>query len=126
MKNIQKTKKQENESKLEVFVAKFEKIQIFQKFYKLITIIKIYRIALVQGKWGEVMVGVFKNLVVHLRRWMKFLIILAIGLGIILFIVFSTYYPMYSVTVNKEFFGYTDDKKALQDKINEYMKKRRW
>ena len=72
------------------------------------------------------MVGIFKNIVIHLRRWMKFLIILAIGLGIILFIVFSTYKPMYSVTVNGDFLGYTDNKRALQDKINEYMKKRRW
>ncbi|MBR1539663.1 MAG: hypothetical protein IJ629_00485 [Clostridia bacterium] len=71
------------------------------------------------------MVGIFKNIVIHLRRWMKFLIILAIGLGIILFIVFSTYKPMYSVTVNGDFLGYTDNKRALQDKINEYMKKRR-
>ena len=68
------------------------------------------------------MVSIFKNVVVQLRKWMKFLIILAIGLGIILFIVFSTYKPMYSVTVNGEFLGYTDDKKNLQDKINEYMK----
>ena len=71
------------------------------------------------------MVSVFKNLVIHLREWMKFLIILAIGLGIILFIVFSTYKPMYSVTVNEKFIGYTDNKKKLQDKINEYMKKRK-
>lgn len=55
---------------------------------------------------------------------MKFLIILAIGLGIILFIVFSTYKPMYSVNVNGKFLGYTDNKRQLQDKINEYMKKR--
>lgn len=97
---------------------------IFQKFYKLITSIKKYRIAIVLGKRGGKMVGVLKNLVIHLRRWMKFLIILAIGLGIILFIVFSTYKPMYSVTVNGKFLGYTDNKRELQDKINEYMKKR--
>ena len=69
------------------------------------------------------MVSVFKNVVIHLRRWMKFLIILAIGLGIILFIVFSTYKPMYSVSLDGQFLGYTDNKKELQDKINEYMKK---
>ena len=72
------------------------------------------------------MVSIFKNIVVQLRRWMKFLIILAIGLGIILFIVFSTYKPMYSVTVDGKFLGYTDNKKNLQDKISEYMKKRKW
>lgn len=71
------------------------------------------------------MVGIFKNIVIHTRRWMKLLIILAIGLGIILFIVFSTYKPMYSVSVNGEFLGYTDNKSSLQDKINEYMRKRR-
>ena len=72
------------------------------------------------------MVSIFKNVVVHLRRWMKFLIILAIGLGIILFIVFSTYKPMYLVTVDGKALGYTDNKRVLQDKINEYMKKRWW
>lgn len=71
------------------------------------------------------MVSIFKNIVIQLRRWMKFLIILAIGLGIILFIVFSTYKPMYSVSVKGDFLGYTDNKKKLQDKISEYMKKRR-
>ena len=72
------------------------------------------------------MVSIFKNAVVQFRKWMKFLIILAIGLGIILFVVFSTYKPMYSVTLNNEFLGYTDNKKNLQDKISEYMKKRKW
>lgn len=71
------------------------------------------------------MVSVFKNIVVHFRRWMKFLIILAIGLGIILSIVYSTYKPMYAVMLNDKFLGYTDNKKELQDKINKYMKKRR-
>ena len=71
------------------------------------------------------MVSVFKNMVIQLRKWMKFLIILAIGLGIILFVVFSTYKPMYSVTLKGKFLGYTDNKKNLQDKISEYMKKRR-
>lgn len=68
------------------------------------------------------MVSVFKNLVIHFRTWIKFLIILAIGLGIIFFIVFSVYKPVYAVTISGEFLGYTDDKGELQDKINEYMK----
>lgn len=70
------------------------------------------------------MVSIFKNIVIQFRKWMKFLIILTVGLGIILFIVFSTYKPMYSVIVNGDFLGYTDNKKNLQDRINEYMKKR--
>ena len=91
----------------------------------MITKIKIYRITLIYGRRGEKVVSIFKNIVIHLRRWMKFLIILAIGLGIILFIVFSTYKPMYAVNVDGKFLGYTDNKGLLQDKINEYMKKRR-
>ena len=69
------------------------------------------------------MVGVFKNLFVHFRTWIKFLIILAIGLGIISFIVFSSYKPMYAVKIHGEFVGYAEDKSKLQDKISEYMKK---
>ena len=72
------------------------------------------------------MVSIFRNLIIYMKKWMKFLIILAIGLGIILSIVFSTYKPMYSVTLKGKFLGYTDNKKELQDKINEYMKKRKW
>lgn len=68
------------------------------------------------------MVGVFKNLVVHFRTWIKFLIILAVGLGIIFFLVFSVYKPVYAVTIAGNFLGYTDNKGELQDKINEYMK----
>ena len=68
------------------------------------------------------MVSVFKNLVIHFRTWIKFLIILAIGLGIIFFIVFSVYKPVYAVTISGKFLGYSNDKSELQDKINEYMK----
>ncbi len=68
------------------------------------------------------MVSVFKNLVIHFRTWIKFLIILAIGLGIIFFIVFSVYKPVYAVTISGNFLGYTDDKSKLQENINEYMK----
>lgn len=68
------------------------------------------------------MVSVFKNLFIHFRTWIKFLIILAIGLGIICFIVFSVYKPVYAVTISGDFLGYTDDKSELQENINEYMK----
>ncbi len=68
------------------------------------------------------MVSIFKNLFIHFRTWIKFLIILAIGLGIIFFIVFSVYKPMYAVTIEGKFMGYTEDKSKLQNKISEYMK----
>jgi murein DD-endopeptidase MepM/ murein hydrolase activator NlpD len=68
------------------------------------------------------MVSVFKNLFVHFRTWIKFLLILAVGLGIIFFIVFSAYKPMYTVSLNGEILGYIEDKSELQDKISKYMK----
>ena len=63
-----------------------------------------------------------KNLIVHFRTWIKFLILLLIALGIIFTLVFSVYKPMYTVTINGQFIGYTEDKSELQGKISEYMK----
>lgn len=47
---------------------------------------------------------------------------LVIGLAIIGFIVFVVYKPMYKVTLNGEFIGYTEDKGRLQKKITNYEK----
>lgn len=66
-------------------------------------------------------VTLFKNIVIHLRSWAKFLFALIIGLAIIVFSIFLVYKPMYSVTLDGEFIGYTEDKNDLQTKINEYM-----
>lgn len=66
-------------------------------------------------------VTLFKNIVIHLRSWAKFLFVLIIGLAIIVFSIFLVYKPMYSVTLDGEFIGYTEDKSDLQTKINKYM-----
>lgn len=47
---------------------------------------------------------------------------LLIGLAIIGFVVFVVYKPMYSVSLNGEFIGYTNDKRKLQKEINNYIK----
>jgi murein DD-endopeptidase MepM/ murein hydrolase activator NlpD len=44
------------------------------------------------------------------------------ALAIIGFLIYFVYKPTYSVTLDGKFIGYTDDKKKLQDKINEYIK----
>ena len=44
-----------------------------------------------------------------------------VGLAIIGFIVFVVYKPMYSVSLNGEFIGYTEDKSKLQKKITNYL-----
>lgn len=63
-----------------------------------------------------------KNALIHLRASMKFFILLCIGFFIIVGLITFVYKPMYSVSINGEFIGYTEDKSKLQDKINEYMK----
>ena len=48
--------------------------------------------------------------------------LLFIGAAIISFLIFVVYKPMYSVSLNGEFLGYTSDKGELQSKIREYEK----
>lgn len=66
--------------------------------------------------------SVLKNTVIHLRTGFKLALLLCIGMAIIGFLIFVVYKPMYSVTLNDEFLGYTSDKSELQSKISEYMK----
>ena len=64
----------------------------------------------------------FKKLIIFLRTWTKLITLLLIAIAIICFIIFFVYNPMYSVTLNVEFIGYTEDKKDMQKKIDEYQK----
>ncbi len=66
--------------------------------------------------------NVLKNIVIYLRAWTKLIVVFLIGLAIIGFIVFAVYKPMYSVSLNGEFIGYTEDRSKLQKKINSYIK----
>lgn len=64
-----------------------------------------------------------KKLLVHLRKWTKIAIIFGIagflGAGTVSF----AYRPIYSVTLNGQMVGYTEDKSGLQEKINNYIEK---
>ena len=66
--------------------------------------------------------NVLKNIVIYLRASIKLILMLLVGLAIIGFIVFVVYKPMYSVSLNGEFIGYTEDRSRLQKKINDYIK----
>lgn len=66
--------------------------------------------------------GILKNTVVHLRTGFKLALLFIIGVAIISFLIFVVYRPMYSVTLNGEFLGYTSDKSELQSRISEYVK----
>lgn len=63
-----------------------------------------------------------KNIFIHIRSSLKFIFLIIIA-GVLITSVISCFYKItYSVTLNDEFIGYTNDKAKLQEKINEYMK----
>ena len=63
-----------------------------------------------------------KNVFAHIRSSLKLIIMIIIFAILIIGIISIFYKPTYSVTLNGEFIGYTNDKNGLQKKINEYMK----
>ena len=64
----------------------------------------------------------FKKILIHTRRSIKFFILLAIAVFLIVGIVAYFYKPTYKVTFNGEQIGYTSNKGELQNKINDYIK----
>ena len=64
-----------------------------------------------------------KNIIMLLRTWIKFIILISVALFIVLSVFVAFYKPIYSVTVNGEELGYIEDKSKLQARINEYMEK---
>ena len=62
-----------------------------------------------------------KNIIMILRTWIKFILLICLGLIIVLSIFVAFYKSIYSVTVDGEIIGYSKDKSILQAKINEYM-----
>ena len=62
-----------------------------------------------------------KHVLVFTRKTMKLLILLAIAVFLIICAVALFFKPIYSVTINGEFVGYSKDKSTLQAKINSYM-----
>lgn len=72
-------------------------------------------------------IGVFKilrsikNIFVHVRSSLKFIFLIIIATVLIAGIISLVYRPMYSVTLNGEFIGYTTNKSKLQKRINEYL-----
>ncbi len=65
----------------------------------------------------------FKKVLIHTRKSMKLIIIIAVSLLFILAIVASFYKISYSVSLDGQMLGYTDNKSKLQAQINEYIEK---
>ncbi len=62
-----------------------------------------------------------KSIFVHIRSSLKFIFLLIISTVIIVGIISLVYRPMYSVSLDGEFIGYTTNKSKLQKRINEYI-----
>lgn len=63
----------------------------------------------------------FKKVLIHTRRTVKLIVLISVVFLIILGIVASFYKISYSVNINGEMVGYTDNKSKLQTKINDYI-----
>ena len=63
-----------------------------------------------------------KKILVYLRSSIKLITLIVIALILIIAAVIFIYKPIYSVTINGEFVGYSQNKGELQAKINDYMK----
>ena len=65
----------------------------------------------------------FKKLLIHTRRSIKLIILISLAALLILACIASFYKISYSVTINGEMVGYTDNKSKLQTEINDYIEK---
>lgn len=62
-----------------------------------------------------------RKALIALKSIMKFVILIAIGIMLIVSLIIYLYKPIYSVSYNGEAIGYSEDKAELQKRINEYM-----
>ena len=62
-----------------------------------------------------------KNILVFARKSMKLTILITASVFLIICAVALFFKPIYSVTINGEFVGYSKDKSKLQTKINKYI-----
>ena len=65
----------------------------------------------------------FKKVLIHTRRTMKLVILIAVILLVVVAIVASFYKISYSVSLDGKVLGYTDNKSKLQTQINNYIEK---
>lgn len=68
-------------------------------------------------------INTLKKLVVKIRTSVKLITLIIISALIISCIFLFIYRPIYAVTLNGEFIGYSENKTKLQTRINEYMEK---
>ena len=62
-----------------------------------------------------------KNVLIRIRTWVKFLILISIATFFIIGTVALIYKPIYSVELNGEIIGYCSQKRKLEARIDEYI-----
>ena len=62
-------------------------------------------------------------MIVHLRTWTKITIVLIIAAFLMVGAISYIYKPIYSVTLDGEVIGYCENKRKLQERINDYIEK---
>ena len=65
----------------------------------------------------------FKKVMIHAKRSVKFLVLFLVAAFLIVGAIAFLYKPTYSVFINGEQVGYTENKATLQKRINEYVEK---
>ena len=63
----------------------------------------------------------FKKIMIHTRRGIKFIILFMIAAFLIVGAIAFLYKPTYSVFINGEQVGYTSNRSDLQHRINDYV-----
>ena len=66
-------------------------------------------------------ISTIKKGVIHLRVWLKIIILVSIAIALIAGAILFVYKPTYMVSYNGEFLGYVNSKGDLQAKINDYV-----
>ena len=69
---------------------------------------------------GVFNINILKKVAVTTRKSIKLLVLMFLSAIILVGLVVLFYKPTYEVTLNGEVIGYTSDKSALQERINEY------
>ena len=67
------------------------------------------------------MINIFKKITVIARSSVKFIVLAILSIFFILAAIAYFYNPTYAVSLNGEVIGYTENKSALQEKINKYI-----
>lgn len=116
MKKKRDKQSKEKENKTNSRSNLFAKKEILQYYYK--EDLELGKIIDIQRRW---LVKMFKKVMIHTKISIKFIVLFMISTFLIVGAIAFLYKPTYSVYINNEPIGYTENKAELQHKINDYI-----